>query len=302
MSCSRDDSKSEQGLSSAMVVVVGSANVDLILKVDHIPRPGESILAGALTRGMGGKGANQAIACARDGASVSFVGAVGTDSDGQDVRRHLADEGVDISRLRDLGSPTGIAIVSVGNDAENSIIVAPGANYGLIGLQDADRLLIQRAAVVLLQLELPMQTIVDAAAAASGTVVLNAAPARDLPDTLLAHVDVVVVNESEAVMLADRLDGVPVVITTMGANGVRMRSSDGTCQYVDGRTVVAIDTTAAGDTFCGVLCAQLARAASWDESLRRANAAASIAVQREGAQASIPTAGETNAVVQQYPG
>jgi len=286
----QDDSKQD-----STVVVVGSANVDLVLRVDRVPAPGETLLASSMEKGCGGKGANQAVACARDGGNVWFIGAVGADPDGERIRQQLDRDNVDLSLVRTSTAPTGLAVVNVGADAENSIVVAPGANSAMTSLNDRERQHVRRAAVVLLQLELPVNVVVETAGAHSGMVVLNAAPACELPTELLSRIDVLVVNESEAAALADVVDQVPVVVITLGAAGVQLREHGKDPAYFPGKQVTAVDTTAAGDTFCGVLAAQLSRGADWTETIHRANAAASITVQRLGAQVSIPTAAETDA-------
>ena len=245
------------------VVVVGSANVDLVLPVQRIPRPGETVLAGAMTRGPGGKGANQAVASARAGARTAMVVALGDDDGGALLRDAL--EGVDLSLATTSDAPTGTAIITVEDGGENSIVVAPGAN-GELTLSAAALTAIGDAKIVLSQLEIPFPT-VQAAAAAAKYFVLNAAPAAELPDELLAEVDLLVVNETEADEIA--VPGVPVEV---------------------------VDTTAAGDTFCGVLVATLAAESTNDSitpsdltnAVRRANVAASLSVQAAGAIPSVP--------------
>jgi ribokinase len=286
------------------VVVVGSANLDLVLPVRRIPRPGETVLAGAMTRGPGGKGANQAVASARAGARTAMVVALGDDEGGAVLRQAL--EGVDLSLATTSQAPTGTAIITVDDSGENSIVVAPGAN-GELTLSPAAVAAIGRAKVVLSQLEIPFPTVRDAAAA-STYFILNAAPAAELPDELLAEVDLLVVNETEAEAIAgpDRsalMKKVPAAVVTLGAAGAVILSrelGDAGEIEVPGVTVDVVDTTAAGDTFCGVLAATLVRqlaAGSANDSIttsdltnavRRANVAASLSVEVAGAIPSVP--------------
>jgi ribokinase len=282
------------------IVVVGSANVDLVLPVQRIPRPGETVLSGPMTRGPGGKGANQAVASARAGARTAMVVALGDDDGGALLREAL--EGVDLSLATTSKAPTGTAIITVEESGENSIVVAPGANGELTLSVDA-LAAIRQAKIVLSQLEIPFAT-VQAAAAASAYFILNAAPAAELSDELLAEVDLLVVNETEAEAIAgpDRsalLKKVPAAVVTLGGAGAviltRDLSGDGEI-VVPGVPVEVVDTTAAGDTFCGVLAATLTVASANDSitgsdltnAVRRANVAASLSVQAAGAIPSVP--------------
>lgn len=279
------------------VVVVGSANVDLVLMVERIPRPGETVLASGLTRGPGGKGANQAVAAARAGARTTFVAALGDDDGGRLLRDALTEAGVDQGLVRTSTEPTGTAIITVDGAGENAITVAPSANAGLT-LDAAAITAIREAAVVLAQLEIPFGT-VRAAAEAGRYTILNAAPAAELDPDLLAHLDLLVVNEHEA-SIVSAVDGdpsvtgrallerVPAVVVTLGADGALVLRRDADPEHVPGFAVPVIDTTAAGDTFCGVLAASLARGDALPAAVRRANAAASLTVQRAGAIPSIP--------------
>ncbi|MEV6267452.1 ribokinase [Kribbella sp. NPDC051936] len=279
------------------VVVVGSANVDLVLPVQRIPRPGETVLAGAMTRGPGGKGANQAVASARAGARTAMVVALGDDDGGALLREAL--EGVDLSLATTGDAPTGTAIITVEDGGENSIVVAPGAN-GELTLSAAALTAIGDAKIVLSQLEIPFPT-VQAAAAAAKYFVLNAAPAAELPDELLAEVDLLVVNETEAEAIAgpDRsalLKQVPAAVVTLGGAGAVILTREAEEIAVPGVRVEVVDTTAAGDTFCGVLVATLAAESTNDSitasdltnAVRRANVAASLSVQAAGAIPSVP--------------
>ena len=281
------------------VVVVGSANVDLVLPVRRIPRPGETVLAGVMTRGPGGKGANQAVASARAGARTAMVAALGDDDGGALLRDALGSSGVDLSLVSATDTPTGTAIITVDDSGENSIVVAPGAN-GELSLSAAATAVVGAAKIVLAQLEIPLPT-VQAAAAASSYFILNAAPAAELPDELLADVDLLVVNETEAEAIAgaDRsalLKKVPAAVVTLGAAGAVILTRGDDEIEVAGVPVGVVDTTAAGDTFCGVLAATLASASATGaittsdltNAVRRANVAASLSVQAAGAISSVP--------------
>ncbi len=288
------------------VVVVGSANVDTAVRVARIPGPGETVLATGSVRSAGGKGANQAVAAARaGGAPTSFIGCLGEDADGAMLRRLLGADGVRTDLVDDVAEPTGIALITVDDAAENTIVVVPGANAALRHLTPAQRDRVAGAAVVLAQLEVPMDAVVEAARsrATGATFVLNAAPSAPLPDDLWPLVDVLVVNEHEAADQAGTpadvaaaadvlLRRVPTVLVTLGSAGVLVARRDAAPVTVPAPTVTAVDTTAAGDTFCGVLAAALAGGADEVEAVRLACAAASLAVQRPGAQDSVPTYAE----------
>jgi ribokinase len=275
----------------ADVVVVGSANVDLVLPVQRIPRPGETVLASGLTRGPGGKGANQAVAAARAGASTSFVASLGADESGELLRKALSESGVDLSLVSTAGTPTGTAIITVSADGENSIVVAPSANAELELSPEAVRA-VRQAKVVLAQLEIPFAT-VQAAAEASSYFILNAAPAAELSDEILAAVDLLVVNETEAEAIGGSLlERVPAAVITLGSKGAVILARGADEVRVPGVPVEVVDTTAAGDTFCGVLAATLASTSTTGSELtnavRRANVAASLSVKTAGAIPSVP--------------
>jgi ribokinase len=281
------------------VVVVGSANVDLVLPVQRIPRPGETVLAGVMTRGPGGKGANQAVASARAGARPAMVAALGADDGGALLRDALGGSGVDLTLVSSSDAPTGTAIITVEESGENSIVVAPGAN-GELSLSDQAAAVVGAAKIVLSQLEIPFAT-VQRAAAASSYFILNAAPAAELPDELLAEVDLLVVNETEAEAIAgsDRsalLKKVPAAVVTLGGAGAVILTRGDDEIAVPGVPVDVVDTTAAGDTFCGVLAATLSAVSATESitvsdltnAVRRANVAASLSVQAAGAIPSVP--------------
>lgn len=287
------------------VVVVGSANMDLVAQVARIPGPGETLLANGFARGAGGKGANQAVAAARaGGARVTMVGAVGRDEDGRTLRAALESDGVDTGTLVQSDEPTGMALISVDPRGENAIVVVPGANGAITELDDAQRAAVAAADVVLMQLEVPMDLLLEAARATGegARLVLNAAPSAAVDDELLDALDVLVVNEHEAKDLAgmEDLDGavsalsarVSALVVTLGAAG-SLVCSGGERMTVPAMAAAPVDTTGAGDTFVGVLGARLAAGDDVVEAARWGAAAAALTVQRPGAQAAIPTHAET---------
>jgi ribokinase len=274
------------------IVVVGSANMDLVVNAPVLPRPGETVLGERFVTIPGGKGANQAIAAARAGGRCAFIGAVGQDDFGETMRKNLAASGVDVARLRTATGPSGVALIAVDAAAENLIVVAPGANASLTRLDVQDRLAIEAADVLLCQLEIPLPTVAQAAAAArsAGTmVVLNAAPARQVPVELLAAVDLLVVNQHEAAVIGHgALDCVPRMVMTLGAAGAVYTDREGTRLEVPSPKVNAIDTTAAGDAFTGALAVALAGKRPIADALRWACAAGALCATRPGASSSLP--------------
>ena len=274
---------------TARVCVVGSTNVDLVLRLSHHPVPGETVLARSRERLAGGKGANQAVALARLGAQVRFVSAVGADDDGTWSLAQLSGEGVPTEEVAVVDAPTGLAVVSVDASGENTIVVAAGANLHV----RAPSLLTEDA--LLLSLEVPLATVSAAARLAKGQgvlVVLNAAPWQPLPDALLTDVDVLVVNATEAAQLRPDL-AVPVLIVTLGAEGARVVEA-GVSTRVAAPQVEVVDTTGAGDCFAAALTFALAdgrdpvTAAAW------ACHAASRSVQQLGARTGYPSRTELN--------
>jgi len=284
------------------VVVVGSINVDLVVHADRLPAPGETVLGGRFAVHDGGKGANQAVAAARAGARVTMVGAVGDDEYGTRSLAALQAEGVDVSRVRQLGEPTGVALVAVGRRGENQIVVATGAN-GVIILDEADRALIAGAHVLLSSLEVPVATVVDAlraAHAAGVTAILNPAPAHALPADVLALGPILTPNEHELIVAIgnDQTEGAldelaarnagPIVVT-QGAAGALLADGSMRERFEGFTPPQVVDTTGAGDTFCGVLAASLAEGMPLPGAIVRANAAAALSVAANGARAGMPT-------------
>lgn len=279
------------------VIVVGSANIDQVFSVERIPSPGETVLSTGSSTARGGKGQNQAVAAARAGASTVLIAAVGADGFGELTVRGLIDDGIDVSRLRTTDAATGTALIAVDRGGENTIIVEAGANRLLTGLDPVDAQAIAAASVLAMQLEIPLQTVVEAAMIARGagtTVLLNAAPILDLPGELLASVDVLVVNEHEAAHLgggrpaADLTELVPAVVVTLGADGAVLYRRGAGELRVAAPSVTAVDATGAGDTFCGAFAAALAEELPIEAALRFAVVAASLSVEHHGAVPSIP--------------
>ncbi|MFI6789109.1 ribokinase [Nonomuraea sp. NPDC050383] len=293
-----------------MISVFGSANMDLVAYVDRAPKRGETVTGRLFRTVPGGKGANQAIAAARAGTEVAFLGAVGDDGFGAEIRETLAVAGVDVERLRQVPGPSGIAHIVVDDDGGNSIIVVPGANGLVTTPSEEERAVIAASRAVLLQLELPMKAVIGAARAAREAgvpAVLTPAPAQPLPDELLDAVALIVPNEHEAAALTgatdpddalDRLlERVPEVVITLGSEGALYGSRAGERLRVPAVRVEAVDTTAAGDTFVGALAVARAEGRPAEEALRFASAAAALSVQRPGASTSMPSRAEIDAAL-----
>lgn len=296
-------------MSKKQIIVVGSSNTDMIIKLDHIPRPGETILGGEFVTASGGKGANQAVAAARAGGKVTFVARVGRDMFGDQAIAGFEKEKINTDHVsRDKFKPSGVALIFVAKDGENSIAVAGGANNGLSATDvKKAKANIADAGMLIMQLETPLEAVqaaADLAAKAGVRVILNPAPARVLPDELLKKISIITPNETEAELLtginvdsdqaaaqaADKLlaRGVKTVIITLGSRGAFV-VGDGVRKLVPGFKVKAVDTTAAGDTFNGALAVALVEGQTLTSAVRFANAAAALSVTRLGAQTSVPT-------------
>jgi ribokinase len=290
-----------------MIVVFGSINLDLIFPLPHIPAAGETVLGPTLRQEPGGKGANQALAAARDGAQVVMAGAVGRDAlaDAALVLLRAAD--IDLTRVAATEAVTGCAAIAVDSAGNNAIAVGSGANLLARAAQVEDALLTP-ATTLILQMEVPAPetaNLIARARAGGARIILNLAPAAVLPEASLRAVDVLVVNETEAIWLGNHLGigcdasalhralGVEV-IRTLGAAGLEAAGMAGT-RRLPAHKIVAVDTTAAGDCFVGVLAATLDRGAALDGALQRASIAAALCCMRPGSQGSIPLATETDA-------
>jgi ribokinase len=287
------------------VVVVGSINVDLVVTAQHLPRPGETVPDGRFARHFGGKGANQAVAAARAGASVTMVGAVGRDDYGDESLVALTAEGIDVSRVRRVDAPTGVAIIAVAADGENQIVVASGANAEVSVEDAALHDLPGGPGVLLTCLEVPMSTVAAAVEAASRIglqSVVNPAPAGRLAAEVLSAGPILTPNRDELLAVSGTTDaeaglaaldaaGVRAVVVTLGSKGALL--ADGARRVVfPGRPSVVVDATGAGDTFSGVLAAWLADGHTLEEAAAAANVAAGLSVTEPGARGGMPTQAE----------
>lgn len=271
------------------VTVVGSVNLDLVARCPQLPRPGETITAESFARFPGGKGANQALAAKRAGSDVSLIGAVGADSDAEEALALLVEAGVDLSGVRRVDAPTGLALITVGESGENQIVVVPGANH----LLATDMIDIGATDAVLCQLEIPMDAVVAAAERTQGLFCVNAAPATALPAEVLERADVLIVNETERDLLSDQLaDTGALVVVTLGAAGAKAFRGGRVVAEVQPPPVDPVDTVGAGDAFCGALVTALAGGTTVAAALRYGCIAGALATTRQGAQPSLPTAAE----------
>lgn len=306
-------------MATGKLVVLGSINTDHILNIEQFPRPGETVIGKQYKVAFGGKGANQAVAAGRSGADIAFIACVGADDIGERVRQQLASDRIDTQPIEAIAdSTTGVALIFVNAEGENVIGIDAGANAAVTPdylaryqqkVIDADALL--------MQLESPLETVIAAASLAKQhqtQVILNPAPARELPDDLLATIDMITPNETEAQRLTgiavnDDNDaaraaqalhdkGIATVIITLGSRGVWL-SENGNGKLVPGFKVKAVDTIAAGDTFNGALVTALLEGKIMADAVRFAHAAAAIAVTRPGAQPSVPWREEIDAFLQQ---
>ncbi len=275
-------------------MVVGSANLDLVARTSRLPKPGETVMGSNFFEACGGKGVNQAIAAARAGAKTAFIGALGHDHAGEILLAALVNDGVDVSAVQRMATPTGRALIGVSDDGENSIVVVPGANHGItVADIEKNETLISATKVLLCQLEVPLPVVQRAfeLAGSSTTRILNPAPAQVLDRELLSRVDVIIPNEHEVERLGGARHlltlGVKTVIVTQGEKGAMVVDATGTRQ-VDPFRVTTIDSTGAGDAFCGMLAARLAIGEPLGESLRSAVIAGAMATEVEGAVPSLP--------------
>jgi len=273
---------------SVSLAVVGSANLDLVARTERLPRPGETVTGASFARIPGGKGANQAVAAARLGAEVRFVGAVGRDDFARQAVEAMRGDGVRADVV-ELDAPTGIALIVVDDTGENTIVVAPGANAEL----RPEHVKAGEADAVLCQLEIPLDAVAEAARQAR-FLCLNAAPARTVPAELLARVDLLVVNRYELETLGAQ-EG--FVALTLGAEGAVLLEGGAEVARAEPPPVEAVDGTAAGDAFTACLLVSLLEGRPRDEALRRACAAGALAASRPGAQPSLPTAAEIDAIL-----
>ena len=294
-------------MNNKRILVIGSSNTDMTAKTQELPRPGETVLGGVFTMGAGGKGANQAVAAQRLGGDVQFICKVGKDMFGDNAIAQYEKEGLDTSGILRSQLPSGVALIYVDSYAENCIVVASGANGDLSEADiEASRQAILNCGILLLQLESPIPSVLKAAKMAheaGATVVLNPAPACALPEELFRYIDLFIPNETELSTFsglpvnnaedafkaakAMQAKGVGKLIVTMGSKGALICEGS-TSDFVPAHKVKAVDTTAAGDTFCGALCVAISEGKSLKEAAEFACAASALTVQKMGTQNSIP--------------
>lgn len=306
-------------MKTGKLAVLGSINADHILNLTHFPRPGETVIGKQYQVAFGGKGANQAVAAGRSGADIAFIACVGEDDIGERIRQQLVNDRIDVSPVEAVaGDSTGVALIFVNGEGENTIGIHAGANAALTPARvEQHQQVIADAAALLMQLESPLESVLAAAKIAhqhQTQVILNPAPATELSDELLSLVDMITPNETEAQILtgvavssdedAARAaavlhdKGIRTVLITLGSRGVWL-SEQGQGQRIAGFRVEAVDTIAAGDTFNGALITALIEQRPMAEAVRFAHAAAAIAVTRRGAQPSVPWRDEIDSFLQQ---
>ncbi|MEP6757001.1 MAG: ribokinase [Chthonomonadales bacterium] len=295
---------------SPAIIVIGSSNTDLVVHTEHIPRPGETILGHKFVITNGGKGANQAVAAAKLGGSVGFVARIGNDDFGNNALAGIKSAGVNTDNVvRDAELPSGVALICISAEGENSIVVAQGSN-GLLSPNDIDRamLTIKNCKVVVTQFETPFETVaylVKMSNSLGKNVIVNPAPAQQLPDGFLHGVYVITPNEKEAAgllgwdttadydpdIIATNLLklGVKNVVITLGAGGVFAATADGMHKHFAGHKVIVTDTTGAGDCFTGALAVGISQGIDFFEAVEFANAAAALSTTKFGAQSGMPT-------------
>jgi ribokinase len=301
-----------------LIIVVGSINLDLIANVDRLPAPGETVRGSGFATAPGGKGANQALAAARAGAKVRMVGAVGKDNFANEALALLRDGKIDLSGVGETFASTGTALIMVADDGENVIAVVPGANDSVV-TGDLSKAFMKKGDVVLLQQEIPLQTVdaaLDAARAAGAVTVLNTAPFRAEAAAFLGKADYVVANETEFDLYGEALSlsgrdrparmrdyagkTSSTVVVTLGGDGV-LAATPADLLMVPALNITPVDTVGAGDTFCGYFAAGLSSGLPLDQALARAAAAGSLACLKPGAQPAIPLAKEVEAALQNPP-
>ncbi|RWK41892.1 ribokinase [Mesorhizobium sp.] len=301
-----------------MIIVVGSINLDLIAKVDRLPAPGETVRGSGFTTAPGGKGANQALAAARAGTKVRMVGAVGKDNFATEALALLRDGKIDLSGVGETFASTGTALIMVADDGENVIAVVPGANDSVV-TGDLSKAFMKKGDVVLLQQEIPLQTVeaaLDAARAAGAVTVLNTAPFCAEAAAFLGKADYVVANETEfdlygqALSLSGRDRPARMrdyagktgrtIVVTLGGDGV-LAATPADLLMVPALNIAPVDTVGAGDTFCGYFAAGLSSGLPLDQALARAAAAGSLACLKPGAQPAIPLAKDVDVALQNQP-
>ena len=278
--------------SGPRIAVVGSINLDLVARVIRLPRPGETLTDAELSRVPGGKGANQAVAAARLGADVRFIGAVGDDEFGELALAELRNAGVDLTGLQVVPNPTGIALILVDDDGENQIVVVPGANHEL----DRTRVDVGDAQALICQLEIEDDPIEAAAAQLDGFFCLNAAPARSVSDAILQRADLVVTNSYELDALGSSPLGALFAVT-LGPEGALLLDDGQEVARAAPPAVEPVDGTGAGDAFTAALVVSLLEGRDREEALCRACAAGALAASRPGAQPSLPTAVEIDEIL-----
>lgn len=295
------------------ITVLGSINLDYVVRVAHHPVPGETVLGGDVQTHAGGKGANQAVAAARAGVRVRMIGCVGSDAPGATMRENLGREGIDTTLVKTVSGSSGAAFIAVNATGQNSIIVSSGAN-AQVTVSDLNPSRLAWSKVLLMQLETPLEVVLKAASLAKQggvRVVLNLAPAMPLSPEQLRDIDVLIVNETEAGMLGgtvpqsarqalvvarDLREMVGTVIVTLGANGAVFSSLDAE-GHIPSPVVQVVDTTAAGDAFIGALCAALCDGLLLEAAVKRGVAAGALACTKAGAQPSLPRRAEIEAML-----
>lgn len=290
------------------ILVIGSTNTDMVIKAEHLPAPGETILGGSFFMNAGGKGANQAVAATRLGGNVTFIAKTGNDMFGERAVQLFKDEGIDTTYIiTDPVNPSGVALITIDKNAENCIVVASGANATLVSADLSPAMdAIKQAGIVLMQLEIPVETVsyvAGVAAAGGGKVILNPAPACALPDELFKHIAIITPNKKEAEMLSGvsitglesvkaaaaviRAKGVDTVIITLGVDGAFI-SNNNIEQLMPAPKANAVDTTAAGDVFNGALAVALSEGQTLANAVVFGCKAAAISITRLGAQSAAP--------------